>query len=138
MQVLMQCLHENKGGFLFFIVPYVDDFLITSGSSVGLRGIKSALIEVFCMTDLGQLIQFIGLKLNQSDLEIMITYSKYIGVEFLKIFHMTNCKETPFPFLFGIGLEEGGSTPLVDSTLYRQLIGSLLQLTHFRIIYLML
>ena len=45
---------------------------------------------------------------------------------------MEDCKEAPCPFLSGIRLEEGGSTPLVDSTLYRQLIGILLYLTHSR------
>ena len=50
----------------------------------------------------------------------------------LKIFHMEDCKAIPFPFLSGIRLEEGGSTPLVDNTLYIQVIGSLLYLTHSR------
>ena len=45
---------------------------------------------------------------------------------------MTDCKETSFSFLSGSRLEEGGSTPLVDSTLYRQLIGILLYLAHLR------
>ena len=48
----------------------------------------------------------------------------------MKTFHMTDDKEACFHFLSGNRLEEGGSTPLVDSTLYRQLIGSLLYLTH--------
>ena len=45
---------------------------------------------------------------------------------------MEDCKAYPCPFLSGIRLEEGGSTPLVESTLYRQLIGILLYLTHSR------
>ena len=45
---------------------------------------------------------------------------------------MTDCKEISFPFLSGIRLEEGGSTLLVDRTLYKQLIGILLYLTHLR------
>ena len=45
---------------------------------------------------------------------------------------MEDYKATPCPFLSGIRLEEGGSTPLVDNTLYRQLIGSLMYLTHSR------
>ena len=43
---------------------------------------------------------------------------------------MEYCKAAHFPFLSGIRLEEGGSTPLVDNTIFRQLIGSLLYLTH--------
>ena len=48
----------------------------------------------------------------------------------LRIFHMEDCKVAPFTFLSGIRLEEDGSTPFVDNTLYRQLIGIPLYLTH--------
>ena len=50
----------------------------------------------------------------------------------LRIFHMEGCKEAPFLLLSSIRLEEGGSTPLIDNTLYIQLIVSLLYLTHSR------
>jgi hypothetical protein len=43
---------------------------------------------------------------------------------------MTDCKSTPSPFLSGFILEDGGDTPLVENTLYRLLVGSLLYLTH--------
>jgi hypothetical protein len=43
---------------------------------------------------------------------------------------MSDCKPTTTPFLSGIKLEDGKDTPLVDCTLYRQLVGSLLYLTH--------
>ena len=45
---------------------------------------------------------------------------------------MEDCKATPFPFLSSIRLEEGGSTPLVDNTIFRHLIRSLLYFTHSR------
>jgi hypothetical protein len=45
---------------------------------------------------------------------------------------MTYCKSALTPFLSGFKLEDGGETPLVDITLYRQLVGSLLYLTHSR------
>ena len=45
-------------------------------------------------------------------------------------FNMVDCNASPFPFLLGINLEEGKSTPPMDYTIYRQLIGSLLYLTH--------
>ena len=46
---------------------------------------------------------------------------------------MTDCKSSPTPFLSGVKLEDGGETPLVDSTLYKQLVGRLLYLTHSRL-----
>jgi hypothetical protein len=43
---------------------------------------------------------------------------------------MTNYKFAPTPFLSRIRLEDGGDTPLVGNTLYQQLVGSILYLTH--------
>ena len=83
------------------------------------------------MKDLGLLRQCIGLEVNKKASGIMITQYIYLG-DLLNRFHMTDCKATSFCFLSGIKLEEGGSTPLVDSTLYKQLIGSLLSLTYSR------
>jgi hypothetical protein len=45
---------------------------------------------------------------------------------------MIDCKSAPTPFLSGVKLEDGRETPLVDNTLYKQLVGSLLYLTHSR------
>ena len=45
---------------------------------------------------------------------------------------MDEFKADPFPFLSGISLEEGKSTPPMDCTIYHQLIGNLLYLTHSR------
>jgi hypothetical protein len=46
---------------------------------------------------------------------------------------MIGCKSTLTPFLLGFKLEDGRETPLVDITLYIQLVGSLLYLTHSRL-----
>jgi hypothetical protein len=45
---------------------------------------------------------------------------------------MTDCKSSPTPFLSGVKLEDGEETALVDNTLYKHLVGSLLYLTHSR------
>jgi hypothetical protein len=37
---------------------------------------------------------------------------------------MIDCKSAPTPFLSGVKLEDGRDTPLVDNTLYRQLVGA--------------
>ena len=45
---------------------------------------------------------------------------------------MKYCKPSKTPFLSRVKLEEVGSSPMVNNTLYRQLIGCLLYLTHTR------
>ena len=45
---------------------------------------------------------------------------------------MAECKEPKCPFLPGLKLVDFGSPLLVDNSLYRQLVESLLYLTHYR------
>ena len=78
--------------------------------------------HVFSMTDLGLLSQFLGLEIAQSQHGIKVHYPKY-ALDLLKKFNMKYCKPSNTPFLSGVKLEEVGSSPMVDSTLYRQLIG---------------
>ena len=113
---------------MIIIVLYFNDLLIT-GSTLLISVIKTALHNAFEMSDLGLLKQFLGLKIEQNFDGIMVTQYKYISHLFVK-FNMVECKATPFPFLSGISLEEGKSTPPMDYTIYRELIGSLLYLTH--------
>ena len=70
------------------------------------------------MSDLGLLRQFLGLEINQDYDGIMVTQSKYV-LDLLIKFNMDDCKDAPFPFLSKINLEDGKSTPPMDSTIYR-------------------
>ena len=45
---------------------------------------------------------------------------------------MTECKKSKFSFLSSIKLGEVGDSPLVDCSLYRHLVGSLLYLKNYR------
>ena len=47
-------------------------------------------------------------------------------------FKITEFKASKCPFLFGIKLGEVGDSPLVDNSLYRHLVESLLYLTNYR------
>jgi hypothetical protein len=49
---------------------------------------------------------------------------------FEQVMHKKDYNFSPAPFLYGIRIEDGGDTPLVENTLYRQLVGSILYLTH--------
>ena len=87
--------------------------------------------DTFEMSDLRLLKQFLGLEISQDFDGIILNQSKYIEGLLIN-FKMDDFKASPFPFLSGIILEEGKSTPLMDCTIYHQLIESLLYLTHSR------
>ena len=84
------------------------------------------------MTGLGLLKQFLGLDIEKSDVGIKVRNTKYIEDLSLKL-KMAECKEPKFPFLSGIKLGDFGASPLVDNSLYRQLVESLLYPRHFRL-----
>ena len=75
--------------------------------------------------------QFLGIEITQYFEGIVVKQSKYASDLLIK-FNMAYFKAAPFPFLSEISLEKGNTTPRVESTLYRQLIKSLLYLTHSR------
>jgi hypothetical protein len=104
---------------------------MTGNLTSAIDSAKSTLHDRFSMTDLGLLHYFLGLEFSQSTSGIKMAQSKYASY-LLVFFQMTKCKPTSSPFLSGVRFEDAGTTPLVDSTLYRQLVGSLLYLNHTR------
>ena len=118
-------------GYLIIIFLYVDEIMITRISKKEIASLKDAMNHVFSMTDLGLLSRFLGLKIAQSQHGIKVHYSKYASYFLIK-FNMKYCKPSKTLFLSGVKLEEAGSSPMVNYTLYRQLIGCLLYLTHTR------
>jgi hypothetical protein len=67
---------------------------------------------------MGLLHCFLGLEVSQSTLGIKMAQTKY-ALDLLDKFQMTECKVVDSPFLSGVRLEDGVTTPLVDNTLYR-------------------
>ena len=123
-------LQKYEGNFLI-IVLYVYDLIITGSTLASIIFIKIALHEAFEMSDLDPLRQFLELEITQDFDGIIVKQYKYV-LYLLITFNMADFKAAPFPFLLGISVEEGNTTPHVDSTLYRQLIRNLHYLTHSR------
>ena len=113
------------------IFLYVDYLLITRSSKDEIASLKDAMNHAFSMTNLGLLSQFLGLEIAQTKEGFKLHQSKY-ALYFLNEFNMKDCKPIKTPFLFGVKLEESGSSPLVNNTLHRKLIRCLLYLTHTR------
>jgi hypothetical protein len=122
---------KKVGSHLIILVLYVDDLILTSSDSKLLNHVKTSLKKKFEMTDLGFLHYFLGLQVLQTNEGIFLSRSKY-ACDLLCRFHMDDCKPTPSPFQSGVKLSATCTSPKVDATLYRQLVGSLLYLTHTR------
>ena len=85
---------------------------------------KSSLQQNFEMSDLEHLHYFLGLQLLQTKEGIFLSQTKY-ACELLRHFHMEDCKSAPSPFQYGVNLFATCTSPKVDATLYRQLVGSI-------------
>eukprot|EP00253_Pinus_taeda_P017407 PITA_17407 len=116
---------------LIILVLYVDDLILTDSDPNLINHVKSNLKKKFEMTDLGLLHYFLGLQVLQSKEGIYLSHYKYVS-DLLYHFHMEDCKPTPSLFQSGTKLSVTCTSPEVDATLYRQLVGKLLYLTHTR------
>jgi hypothetical protein len=112
------------------LLLYVDDLFLTGEENL-ITKCKKKLVPKFEMKDLGLMHYFLGLEVWQSPERIFLNQGKY-AVEILKRFYMLECKsmntpmETKLKFLVD-------SSELIDATLYRQIIGSLMYLTNTRL-----
>jgi hypothetical protein len=117
---------------LLLLVLYVDYLLITGCSTSTIVVAKRILHDMFLMMNMGPLHLFLGLAISQDASGIKLSQAKYAR-DLLERFHMVDYKSSTNPFLSEVKLEDGGDTPLVDKTLYKQLVGSLLYLTHSKL-----
>jgi hypothetical protein len=114
---------------IIILVLYVDDLIFTGSNLKFLNHVKTNLKKKFEMTNLGFLHYFLGLQVLQTNEGFFLSQSKY-ACDLLCRFHMDDCKPTPSPLQSGVKLSSTYTSPEVDATLYRQLVGSLLYLTH--------
>eukprot|EP00253_Pinus_taeda_P024529 PITA_24529 len=122
---LYQIVVEGK---LLIIVLYVDD-LILMGDELLILSCKEDLAREFEMKDLGLLHYFLGLEIWQRSDGLFVSQGKYAR-EILKKFNMHGCKPVDTPLPGGWRKEDATSTEVVDATVYRQLVGSLMYLVN--------
>ena len=89
------------------------------------------MILEFDMSDLGRMHYFIGIEVVQTLVSIFISQKKYVQ-KILNRFQMKNCNSVSIPTEFGMKLAKDHKGKKVNSTLYKQIIGSLLYLTTTR------
>ena len=122
---------KKEGKSFNILILYVDDLILTGSDPNHINHVKSSLKKKFEMKNLGHLHYFLGLQVLQPKEGITVSQSKYV-CDLLHHFHMEDCKPAPSPFHSGVKLSVTCTTPEVDATLYHQLVGKLLYLTHTR------
>ncbi|GAU30142.1 hypothetical protein TSUD_360350 [Trifolium subterraneum] len=120
---------DNK--HMIIICLYVDDLLVTDSSPIEIENFKSQMQSEFEMTDLGKLTYFLGMELLATPKGMVLHQAKY-ATEILKKFEMLDCNSSVIPADTRLKLEVEESSETVDSTMFRQLLGSLRYLCQTR------
>jgi hypothetical protein len=112
------------------LLLYVDDLFLIGEEKLIIE-CKKRLSSEFEMKDLGLMHYFLGLEVWHSPERIFLIQGKYT-VKILKRFDMLEYKSMNTPMEAKLKLLVDTSSELIDATLYRQIIGSLMYLTNIR------
>ena len=115
----------RENGLSTVIVLYVDDLIITGGNVGHIAQTKASLQSEFEMTDMGLLHFFLGLEIWQDQSGIFISQKRYVQ-ELLQAFDMQDCRPISTPMDPNQKLSAHDDGELVDASLYRKLVGSLI------------
>lgn len=107
-----------------YVLIYVDDIIITGNSASHVSGLIKMLGSTFSLKDLGNLNYFLGVEITPHASGIILSQTQYIQ-NLLQKADMSSSKPVCTPFSSSSKLTKHGSSPLVDFTKYRQIVGSL-------------
>ncbi len=115
------------GDVKFFIVLYVDDFILVCNSKDKLLEVKEELSRKFKMKDLGDLHFFLGMEVERDCAQrlLYINQIRYLK-EILKRFRMEDCKAIGVPFDPKTKLKKNVNNDEMVKVPYQQAVGSLM------------
>jgi hypothetical protein len=113
------------------LLLYVDDLFLTGVESL-ITQCKKELASEFDMKDLGLMHYYLGLEVWQKRGEIFVGQGKY-AMKVLQKFGMMDCKSMATPMTMNIRKVRDSDFDPVSPSLYRQLIGSLMNLVNTRL-----
>ncbi|GJV01695.1 retrovirus-related pol polyprotein from transposon TNT 1-94 [Tanacetum coccineum] len=119
---------KKSKSHLIIVQIYVDDIIFGSTSQNLCDDFAKIMHDEFEMSMMGELNFFLGLQIKQMEDEIFFNQSKYIK-EMLKKFGLEDSKPTKKSMSTEIKLTKDDEADSVDSSKYRGMIGSLLNLT---------
>ena len=119
---------RRSGHVITILLLYVDDMIITGDDMQGIQDLKHFLGQQFETKDLGSLNYFLGLEVSSSADGYYLTQAKYTS-DLISRARITDSKIIDTPIEYNCRLNSHDGESLSDTTLYRQLVGSLIYLT---------
>ncbi|XP_066396092.1 uncharacterized mitochondrial protein AtMg00810-like [Miscanthus floridulus] len=110
---------------------YVDDLIITGANPKEVGAFKEEMRRLFRMSDLGLLSYYLGIEEKQGRNAITLGQATY-AKKLLEKAGLASCKSISTPMEVRLRLSTKSTTPTVDATMYRSLVGSLRYLVHTR------
>ena len=121
---LDHAVYRRGGKSSFLIVGvYVDDLIISGPCVSDIIEFKTEMKEKFSMSDLGLLIYYLGIEVNQRAAGITICQSSY-AAKILESAGMGNCNTCEVPMESRLKLSKLKDGEALNSTEYRSIIGS--------------
>ena len=114
----------NTGGYLLYLLIYVDDIILTVNNSAHIDRFVDSLAKRFSSKDLNPLSYFLGIEVVPQKHGILLSQWRYI-LDLLSRTNMSGAKpvQTSLPKSLPFSLHLG--TPLSDPTTYQTVVGSL-------------
>jgi hypothetical protein len=122
---------KKIGKDLFVLQIYVDDIIFESTNQDFCDEFGKMMAKEFEMFMIGELSYFLGLKIKQLTNGTFMIQGKYIK-DMLKKFRMEDANGISTPMRINGSLDNDKSGNMVDQTMYRSMIGSLLYVTASR------
>ncbi|XP_058740875.1 uncharacterized mitochondrial protein AtMg00810-like [Vicia villosa] len=116
---------------MILVCLYVDDILLTGSCPNDIIKFKEVLMNELEMTDLGNMVYFLGMEIMYSEKGILLHQLKY-ELELLKRFKLQKCKVVVTPSETNHKLDSDSDGDSVDATTFKQLVGSLRYLCNTR------
>ncbi|XP_050117705.1 secreted RxLR effector protein 161-like [Malus sylvestris] len=113
------------GGKLLIVSLYVDDLIFIGNDESMFKTFKRSMMIEFDMTDLGMMSYFLGIEVVQR-LEGMYVGQQKYAQEVLERFNMDQCNPVHNHVVPGFKLMKDEDGVMVDNTMYKQIVGSLM------------
>ncbi|KAI3743509.1 hypothetical protein L1987_61219 [Smallanthus sonchifolius] len=122
---------RKAGGDILLVQVYVDDIILGSTNEGMCRELEQVMKSKFEMSNMGELLFFLGQQVSQREDGIYLHQTKYVQ-DILSKYKMNDNSTYGTPIQVNHGLHPDKDGKDVDSRLYRGMIGSLMYLTASR------